>query len=97
MGRGLDKANIATQSYLLTTIFSLIKENQEMTNPSPPNKRFVICDSNTNSMHTSHVSFLQSNVHIITGDLLSDPSRITFMSMHFNVEVSITDQYSPLY
>ena len=32
MGWGLDKANIATQSYLLAAIFSLIKENREMTN-----------------------------------------------------------------
>jgi len=31
MGWGLDKADIATGSYLLATIFSLIKENQEMT------------------------------------------------------------------
>ena len=31
MGRGLDKANIATRSYLLAAIFSLIKENREMT------------------------------------------------------------------
>ena len=31
MGRGLNKADIATRSYLLTAIFSLIKENREMT------------------------------------------------------------------
>ena len=31
MGWGLDKANIATRSYLLAAIFSLIKENREMT------------------------------------------------------------------
>ena len=31
MGRGLDKADIATRSYLLAAIFSLIKENWEMT------------------------------------------------------------------
>ena len=32
MGQGLSKADIATQSYLLAAIFSLIKENREMTN-----------------------------------------------------------------
>ncbi|KIM65615.1 hypothetical protein SCLCIDRAFT_22514 [Scleroderma citrinum Foug A] len=32
MGRGLNKADIATRSYLLAAIFSLIKENREMTN-----------------------------------------------------------------
>lgn len=31
MGRGLNKADIATRSYLLAAIFSLIKENREMT------------------------------------------------------------------
>lgn len=32
MGQGLSKADIATRSYLLAAIFSLIKENREMTN-----------------------------------------------------------------
>ena len=114
MGWGLNKADIATRSYLLAAIFSLIKENREMTNAQRNTQQLLadlqirldvtfsltpeqkVC-SHSLSVYSYHIHFLQSNVCIIAGDVLSDPSHITFMSMHFDVKVSITDQYSPLY
>ena len=83
MGWGLNKADIATRSYLLAAIFSLIKENREMTN----------AQRNTQQLLTD----LQIRLDVTFSLTPEQKSRITFMSMHFDVEVSITDQYSPLY
>lgn len=41
MGRGLPKADIATRSYLLAAIFSLIKENRAMTNAHRNTQQFL--------------------------------------------------------
>ncbi|KIM57522.1 hypothetical protein SCLCIDRAFT_28758 [Scleroderma citrinum Foug A] len=96
MGRGLDKADIATQSYLLAAIFSLIKENREMTD-AQWNTQQLLADLQIHLEVTFSLTPEQkSNVRIITGDLLSDPSRITFMSMHFNIEEKLQQSHKEL-
>ncbi|KIJ60408.1 hypothetical protein HYDPIDRAFT_98863, partial [Hydnomerulius pinastri MD-312] len=96
MGRGLPKADIATRSYLLAAIFSLIKENRAMTNAHRNTQQFL-ADLQIRLEVTFSLSPEQkANVRIIAGDLLFDCSHITFMSMYFDVESKIQQSQKDL-
>ncbi|KIM50799.1 hypothetical protein SCLCIDRAFT_1225090 [Scleroderma citrinum Foug A] len=89
MGRGLNKADIATRSYLLVAIFSLIKENQEMTS-THRNTQQLLADLQIQLKVTFSLTAEQkANVRLTAGDLIFDASRITFMNMHFDVEAKL--------
>ncbi|KAI6026092.1 hypothetical protein EDC04DRAFT_2606177 [Pisolithus marmoratus] len=89
MGQGLDKADIATRAYLLAAIFSLIKENQEMTNACH-STQLLLADLQIQLEVTfSLTSEQKANIHLMTVDLIFDANPITFMAMHFDVEVKL--------
>ncbi|KAI6028185.1 hypothetical protein EDC04DRAFT_2899035 [Pisolithus marmoratus] len=89
MGRGLDKADIATCAYLLTAIFSLIKENREMTNAHCSTQQLLADLQIQLEVTFSLTSEQKANVHLMTADLIFDANRITFMAMHFDVEAKL--------
>ncbi|KAL4078904.1 hypothetical protein V8B97DRAFT_2021243 [Scleroderma yunnanense] len=58
MGQGLSKADIATQSYLLAAIFSLIKENWEMTNAQHNTQQLLTAIYIYLLTDASHITFM---------------------------------------
>ncbi|KAI5982276.1 hypothetical protein F5J12DRAFT_788306 [Pisolithus orientalis] len=68
-------------------IFSLIKENWAMTNVHC-NTQQLLADLQIQLENTFTLSHKQkANVHIVAGDIIFEASQITFMTIHFDIEV----------
>ncbi|KAL4061772.1 hypothetical protein J3A83DRAFT_4374575 [Scleroderma citrinum] len=78
-----------TWSYLLAAIFSLIKENHMMTNAQHNTQQLLADLQIWLEVTFSLTPEQKANVHIMAGDAIFDPSCITFMMMHFDVEAKV--------
>ncbi|KIN97130.1 hypothetical protein M404DRAFT_32591 [Pisolithus tinctorius Marx 270] len=77
-------------------IFSLIKENRAMTN-AHRNTQQLLADLQIRLKNTFTLSHEQkANVHIVAGDIIFEASRITFMTIHFDVESKVQQSQKEL-
>ncbi|KZP26848.1 hypothetical protein FIBSPDRAFT_854555 [Athelia psychrophila] len=85
LGSGLEKADLATRAYLVASVFSLIKENRAMT-AAHRGTQTLLADLQIRLDATFSLSTEQkANIRIVTCDVIFDPTRVTFMQMHFDV------------
>ncbi|KAG1795418.1 uncharacterized protein HD556DRAFT_1472944 [Suillus plorans] len=85
LGHGLSKSDLATRTYLLGSIFCILKE-QRIIAASHQSTQQLLADLQIRLETTFSLSPEQrTNIRIVAGDLIFDPNRITFMTLHFDV------------
>ncbi|KAG2124002.1 hypothetical protein DEU56DRAFT_983680 [Suillus clintonianus] len=85
LGHGLSKSDLATRTYLLGSIFCILKE-QRMIAASHQSTQTLLADLQIRLEATFSLSPEQrTNIRIVGCDLIFDPNRITFMTLHFDV------------
>ncbi|KAG2050211.1 hypothetical protein BDR06DRAFT_1011385 [Suillus hirtellus] len=84
LGHGLSKSDLATRTYLLGSIFCILKE-QRIIAASHQSTQHLLADLQIHLKTTFSLSPEQRmNIHIVAGDLIFDPNRIMFMTLHFD-------------
>ncbi|KAG1793396.1 hypothetical protein EV424DRAFT_1452376 [Suillus variegatus] len=85
LGCGLSKPDLATRTYLLGSVFCLLKE-QRLIAASHVSTQHLLADLQIRLEATFSLSPEQRmNIRIVASDLIFDATRITFMSLHFDV------------
>ncbi|KAG1773420.1 hypothetical protein EDD22DRAFT_767274, partial [Suillus occidentalis] len=76
---------LATRTYLLGSIFCILKEQRKIA-ASHQSTQNLLADLQIRLETTFALSPEQrTNIRIVAGDLMFDPSRITFTTLHFDV------------
>ncbi|KAG1852899.1 hypothetical protein C8R48DRAFT_611479 [Suillus tomentosus] len=84
LGHGLSKSDLATRTYLLRSIFCILKE-QRIIAASHQSTQHLLADLQICLETTFSLSPKQrTNIRIVAGDVIFDPNRITFMTLHFD-------------